>query len=65
MDVLAHLNSKTNGALILLLIVVVGLALCGKLTAEAVEALKWLGGTFFGVRAAANIAENLPGKKEE
>lgn len=50
-----HLHSKTNGALLLLLAVVVGLALAGKLTQEAVEAVKWLGGTFFAVRGIANL----------
>lgn len=50
-----HLESKTNGALIVLLIAVVGLALAGKLNSEAVEAVKWLGGTFFAVRGIANL----------
>lgn len=57
-----HLESKTNGALILLLVVVVGLTLVGKLTPEAVDALKWLGGSFFGVRGIANAVEGLAKK---
>lgn len=64
MNLKPHLESKTNGALLVLLGVVIGLAILGKLTQEAVEAIKWLGGTFFGVRAASNIAENLPGNKD-
>lgn len=54
-----HLESKTSGALILLLIVVVGLSLLDKLTPEAVDAIKWLGGSFFGVRGITNLAEGL------
>jgi threonine/homoserine/homoserine lactone efflux protein len=60
-----HLESKTNGALLLLLAVVIGLTFFGKLTPEAVDAIKWLGGTFFGVRAAANITENIKKSKDE
>lgn len=56
MDLSPHLESKTNGALLLLLLVVIGLSCFGKLTPEAVDAIKWLGGTFFGVRAVANYA---------
>lgn len=52
-----QLNSKTNGGLIILLIVVVGLALIGKLTPEAVDAIKWLGASFMVVRTGANLAE--------
>ena len=55
-------ESKTVVGLAVLLLVVVGLALAGKLTPEAVEALKWIGSTYFGVRAVANYAENM-GKK--
>lgn len=57
-----HLESKTVAGLTVLLAVTVALALLGKLTPEAVEVLKWLGGTYMGVRAAANVAENLPRK---
>lgn len=50
-----HLESKTNGALLILLLAVMLLAALGKLTPEAVEAIKWLGGSFFMVRGIANI----------
>ncbi len=56
-----HLDSKTMAGLAGLLVIIVGLSLLGKLTAETVDALKWIGGTFFGVRAVANYAE---GKKD-
>lgn len=54
-----HLESKTVFGLLILLLVVVGLSLSGKLTPEAVEAIKWIGGTFMTVRVAANATENL------
>lgn len=57
-----HLESKTMAGLALLLIIVVGLTLAGKLTPEAVDAIKWLGASFMAVRAAANATENLGGK---
>lgn len=60
-----HLLSKTNGGLLLLLVVVVGLAMVGKLTSEAVEAIKWLGASFMAVRAAANASENMAPKSSE
>ena len=50
-----HLESKTNGGLLLFLAVIVGLALAGKLTPEAVESIKWLGASFFLVRTTANM----------
>ncbi len=59
-----HLESKTVVGLTILLLVIVGLALIGKLSSEAVDAIKWLGATYMGVRAAANIAENLPSKRD-
>lgn len=59
-----HFKSKTNFPFLLLLGAVLLMACTGKLSAEAVDAIKWLGGTFFGVRAAANVAEQL-GKKSE
>lgn len=59
MNLKQHLESKTNGGLILLLLVVVGLAVIGKLTHDAVEAVKWLGASFMAVRASANATENL------
>lgn len=54
-----HLQSKTIIGFLLLLLVIVGLSAFGKLTAEAVDAIKWVGGTFMGVRTAANIMENV------
>ena len=54
-DLIPHLESKTNGALLILLLVIIGLALSGHLTDQAVEALKYVGGMFFGVRAVANL----------
>ena len=59
MNILQQLESKTNGGLVLLLGVVVGLAAFGKLTHEAVDAIKWLGTSFFLVRTGANVSENL------
>lgn len=60
-----HLKSKTVVGFSLLLATIIGLALYGKLTQEAVDAIKWLGGSFMLVRTAANVAENLPGGKSE
>lgn len=62
---LQHLESKTVVGFTLLLATIVGLALAGKLTPEAVEAIKWLGGSFMLVRTAANVAENLPSGKND
>jgi threonine/homoserine/homoserine lactone efflux protein len=58
---MANLNSKTILGLLVLLIVIVGLAILGKLTPEAVDALKWIGGTFMAVRVVANHSENKYG----
>lgn len=58
-----HLESKTMAGLALIIGVAVVCALCGKLSAEMVDVLKYVGGTFMGMRAVANIAENLPGNK--
>jgi threonine/homoserine/homoserine lactone efflux protein len=57
-----HFESKTMAGLALLLLVVVGLTLFGKLTPEAVDAIKWIGGSFMTVRAAANIMEGKNGQ---
>lgn len=54
-----HLESKTVVGLLVLLAAVIGLAAVGKLTPEAVEALKWIGSTYMGVRMVANASENL------
>ena len=59
-----HLESKTMAGLALLIGVAVLCALLGKLTPEMVDVLKYIGGTFMGMRAVANIAENLPGAKK-
>jgi threonine/homoserine/homoserine lactone efflux protein len=58
------MQSKTVIGLLILLGVVVGLSLAGKLTPEAVDALKWLGTSYMAVRTAANVAENLPGNNK-
>ena len=34
-------------------------ALLGKLTPEMVDVLKWVGSSFLGMRAVANVAESL------
>lgn len=58
-----HLESKTVVGLTILLSCIIGLSLAGKLTPEAVEAIKYIGTAFMTVRLGANVAENLP-KKE-
>ena len=58
-----YLESKTVVGLIILLAVMVGLVIAGKLTPEAVDVLKWLGTAYMSVRVAANVTENLPGNK--
>jgi hypothetical protein len=40
-----------------LLVVAVGMTLAGKLTPELADVLKWIGGSFLGMRAVANVAE--------
>lgn len=50
-----YIDSKTNGGLLLLLVVVIGLSIFDHLTPEAVEAIKWIGGAFMSVRFAANL----------
>lgn len=59
------LQSKTVIGLLVLLATAVGLSLAGKLTPEAVEVIKYVGTAYMSVRVAANVAENLPGKKSE
>ena len=58
-----HLESKTVIGLLILLGCIVALALAGKLTSEAIEGLKWIGGSYMGVRGVANAFENLSGKR--
>lgn len=50
--------------LALILGIAVLCALLGKLTAEMVEVLKYVGSSFLAMRAVANVAENLPGTKK-
>lgn len=57
-----NLQSKTVLGLLTILVIAVGLSLAGKLTADMVEVLKYVGGFYFGVRGVANYAENM-GKK--
>ena len=52
------LQSKTLLGLLVILVIGVGLSLAGKLTADMVELLKYIGGFYFGVRTMANYAEN-------
>lgn len=54
-----HLESKTMAGLALILGIAVLCALLGKLSSEMVEVLKWVGSSFLGMRAVANVAENL------
>jgi threonine/homoserine/homoserine lactone efflux protein len=54
-----HLHSKTMAGLILILIIAVGCALLGKLNDQLVELLKWVGSSFLGMRAVANVAESI------
>lgn len=59
-----HLQSKTILGFLLLLASILGLAAFGKLTPEAVDAIKWLGGSFMLVRLGVNVTENLPGNNK-
>lgn len=59
-----HLESKTMAGLAAILLIAVVAAIIGKLTPELVDVLKWIGGSFLGMRAVANVAENLPGRKD-
>lgn len=45
--------------LALILGIAVACALMGKLTDEMVEVLKWVGSSFLGMRAVANVAESI------
>lgn len=53
------LDSKTIFGLLVLLLVVVGLDIFHLLTDQAVSAIEWIGGSFMGVRMAANVSENF------
>lgn len=54
-----HLESKTMAGLAAILLVAVGCSVLGELTAEMVDVLKWVGGSFMGMRAVANVAEGM------
>jgi len=54
-----HLESKTMAGLVLILLIAVVCAVLGKLSTEMVEVLKWVGSSFLGMRAVANVAESL------
>lgn len=54
-----HLESKTMAGLAALLGVAVIMTLLGKLTPELSDVLKWVGGSFLGMRAVANVAEGI------
>lgn len=54
-----HLESKTMAGLAAILVIAVGAALLGKLSSELVDVLKWIGGSFLGMRAVANVAESM------
>ena len=49
--------------LALLIGVAVTASVFGKLTPELVDVIKWVGSSFMAMRAAANIAENIPRTK--
>lgn len=59
------LESKTIFGLIFLVLVTAIFALIGKLTPEVVDIIKWIGSSFFIVRTAANITENVSNKPRE
>lgn len=59
-----HLQSKTMAGLAAILLIAVGAALLDKLTPQLVDVLKYVGGAFLGMRAVANVAENLPNRKD-
>jgi len=61
---LQHLESKTVIGLTILLAVIVGLTAFGKLTPEAVDALKYIGASFMAVRATANAGEAFQKKSQ-
>jgi hypothetical protein len=60
-----HLESKTLVGLLILLSSIIGLVAFGKLSPEAMDGIKWIGGLFMTVRLGANVMENLPGAKKD
>jgi hypothetical protein len=57
------LQSKTLIGLLFILAIAVAMQLAGKLSAEMVDVLKYVGGFYFGVRGVANYAENMGPKQ--
>lgn len=58
-----QLQSKTVLGLLLILLLAAGLSLAGKLTAEMVDVIKWVGASYMAVRGIANYAENQNSQK--
>lgn len=56
-----HLQSKTVAGLLTILALATILVLLGKLTQEMVEVMKWVGGSYMGVRLGANLGESFGG----
>lgn len=42
-----------------IILVAVAMAILGKLTPELTDILKWVGSSFLGMRAVANVAESI------
>lgn len=59
---LFNLQSKTVLGLLSLLAIVLFLDFMGRLTPEAVDAIKWIGGAYLAQRAVATGTENMSGK---
>ena len=57
-----HLHSKTMAGLAIILLIAVVMAMLGKLNSEMVDVLKWVGSSFLGMRAVANVAESMTKK---
>lgn len=60
-----HFASKTMAGLGTILAVAVAMSIAGKLTPEMADVLKWVGGSFLGMRAVANYAELSNTKKKD
>jgi hypothetical protein len=52
-----HLQSKSMAGLAAILLIAVLAAIFHLLTAELVDVLKWVGGSFMAMRAVANYSE--------
>lgn len=57
---LSHLTSKTNVGLYMIILFATALVMTHNLTAEAVDLIKWVGGSFFLVRGVANFQGPTP-----